>query len=133
MVATTDTYLMVVQTKLEGELAYTKALSRKRKTPKKLTISPEDIAKYQILSLNFTPAKFNINESTEENAIISSTGKLIVIWNFSSIKSGNLSDYYIKPMTDNIIKNEFRFGEENALITYPKSVAIQNNKWSSRK
>ena len=79
MLATTETYLMVIQTMLEGELAYTKSLARKRKAPRKLQLSPEDIAKYDIAAIHFTPARFNISDSIDENAIITSTGKLVII------------------------------------------------------
>lgn len=132
MLATTDTYLMVIQTKLEGELAYTKALARKRKAPKKLQITPADISKYQIANINFTPAKFNVSSNSDENAIITSTGKFVIIWNFGSVKAGNSNDYYIKDLNDNVIKNEFRFGDESAVITHPKSVKIQNSRWNEK-
>ena len=133
MLATTDTYLMVIQTRLDGELAYTKALSRKRKAPRKLQLSPEDIARYQITAVRFTDARFNVDESADESAIITSTGKLMVIWNFASVKIGKLDDYYVKVMDENVIKNEFKFGEENALITYRKSMKIQNSRWNIKR
>lgn len=133
LLATTDNYLMVIQTKLDGELAYTKALSRKRKAPRKLQLGPEDIAKYQILNVKFSEAKFNVGENTEESAIITSTGNLMVIWNFASVKIGKLDDYAVKVMEENVVKNEFKFSEENALITYKKSLKIQNGRWNIKR
>lgn len=133
LVATTDNYLMVIQTKYGGELAYTKALARKRKPPRKLVINPDDIARYQILTINFTPAKFNVNESNEETSIITSTGNLVIVWNFASVKSGNVDDYFIKPMEYSVIKNEFKYGDDSVVITYPKTVQVQRSRWNSRK
>lgn len=133
LLATTSTYLMVIQTKFQNELAYTKALARKRKPAKKLSITPEDISQFNILKIDFSPAKFNVSETGEENSIITSTGDLVVVWNFISVKSGMLNDYCIMRLEERVIKNEFKFGEENAVITYPKSITVQNSRWNPKR
>ena len=133
LLATTSSYLMVIQTKFDSELAYTKPLARKRKPAKKLSLRPEDISQFNILKLDFSPAKFNISETGEENSIITSTGDLVVVWNFISVKSGQLNDYCIMKLDERVVKNEFKFGEESAVITYPKTISVQNSRWNPRK
>jgi hypothetical protein len=130
LLATTSTYLLVVRTRLGGELAYTKALARKLRPPKKLTLTPEDINTYNILKLEFSPAKFNVNPEGDENSIITSTGKFVIIWNFLSVKANKLYDYVIKPVDERVIKNEFKFGEDSAVLTYPRTITVQKSRWN---
>ena len=130
LLATTSTYLIVLRTKLGGELAYTKAIARKIRPPKKLTLTPEDLNTYNILKIDFSPAKFNVNANGEENSIISSTGKFVIVWNFISVKAGKLYDYTIKPVDERVVKNEFKYGEDNAVLTYPRTITVQKSRWN---
>lgn len=131
ILATTSEFLLVVKAEYEGELAYTKPLAKKRKPGKKLILSPEDQAKYNLLTLDFTPAKFNIFENSDETMITTSTGNLLIIWNFLSIKAGKLFDYFIKPLDEKILKTEFRFDEETAIISFKNTIISQPSRWKS--
>jgi hypothetical protein len=70
--------------------------------PRKLKLLPQDMAKHKIKFLNFTPAKFDDSEKLNEAFIITSTGNISVIWSFASILRGCLTDYVIKPFSDEI-------------------------------
>jgi len=131
MLATTEKYLLVIPTTSHGDSGFKKRLGKKKRKPKKLVIKPADIAKYKMGELNFTPARFNLGENTEENAIVTSTGKFFVMWNFSAVKKGNLSQYKIRELSEEAIKNEFKFNEENTLITHRKKLELQNASKSS--
>ena len=130
LLATTSSHLMVLRTRLGGDLAYTKAIARKLRPPKKLTLTPEDLNQFNILKIDFSPAKFNVSADGEENSIITSTGKYVIVWNFISVKAGKLYDYTIKSVDERVVKNEFKFGEDNAVLTYPRTFTVQKSRWN---
>jgi hypothetical protein len=130
LLATTSTYLIVLRTRLGGDLAYTKASARKIRPPKKLTLTPEDLNQYNILKIDFSPAKFNVSADGQENSIITSTGKFVIVWNFISVKAGKLYDYTIKSVDERVVKNEFKYGEDNAVLTYPRTITVQKSRWN---
>ena len=131
ILATTNEYLLLLKAEYEGELAYTKPLAKKRKPAKRLTLTPEDQAKYGLGELDFTPARFNVSEDSGETMIITSTGNLLIVWNFLSVKTGKLFDYFIKPLGQRIVRAEFRFNEENAIVRFSDGVVSQPSRWSS--
>lgn len=124
IVATTETYLIAIPTTAYGVNGYEKSITQKCRKARQLNISPSDIFDYKISSLNFTPARFNRTSSGEENSIITSTGDLLIIWNFKSIKRGKTGNYKIKKMPKSIIKNEFLYNREQAIITYKNSIEL---------
>ena len=132
ILATTASCLLVLKAEYEGELAFSKPLSRKKKPARRLTLTPEDLIRYDIGKVDFAPARFNLSENDEENMIITATGNVIVMWNFISVKAGKLFDYCLKPLNQKVVKNEFIFNEENAVITYSNTVIIQNSNWKGR-
>ena len=75
-----------------------KSLGKEKPTPMKLTISSNDIVKYQLDCINFTPARFNNGENIEEDSIVTSVNNLLIIWNFAKVKRGVLRIYKIKPL-----------------------------------
>ena len=53
-----------------------------------------DIAKYKIKCLDLKPAKFNnFGSNGEESSIVTSTGDILVTWNFMKVKKGILNQY----------------------------------------
>ena len=40
--------------------------------------------------------RFNIGEGKDENAIVPSTGELVIAWDFAKVKKGQLDKYEIK-------------------------------------
>lgn len=127
ILATTDTYLIAIPSISHGNNGFLKPLGKQKRKPRKLVLKPGDINRYNLTEIKFTPARFNLGENSQENAIITSTGKYVIIWSFNSIKKGRLDSYKIKPLEDSVIKNEFKFNEENAWITHPNSLQYQKN------
>lgn len=52
-----------------------------RRMPVRLMLKTEDLLKYKMKNVRFTPARFNDSENGKENEIITSTGKFSIIWN----------------------------------------------------
>lgn len=120
VLATTKTYLLVIPVVSHGVNGFLKSITKKRRNPRKLTLKPEDIARYNIRDIKFTPAYFNIGESTDENSIITSTGQYLIVWNFTSVKKHRYFDYKIKPLEETVVGNEFKYGTDtSAVVTMP--------------
>ena len=101
IVATTQTYLLVVPTMcMNGKTGFEHRMGKEKPLPKKLQIHVKDLAKYNIRSVNFTPAKFNnFNISGgEETSIVASSGSFIFTWNFKKVKQGLLRCYKVKKL-----------------------------------
>jgi hypothetical protein len=132
ILATSSSCLLILKAEYDGELAFNKPLAKKKKPARRLVLNPEDLARFNISKVDFAPARFNISENDEESVIITATGNVVVLWNFLSVKAGKLFDYFIQPLEQQVVKNEFIFNEEKAVITYPSSVVIQNSRWKGR-
>ena len=132
ILATTASCLLVLKAEYEGELAFCKPLARKKRPPRRLTLTPEDLIRFDLGKVDFAPARFNLSENDEENLIITATGNVVVVWNFISVKAGKVFDYCVRKLDERVVKNEFLFNEENAVITYANTVVIQNSKWKGR-
>lgn len=127
IVATTRTYLLLIDT-LIGEGRYTGSLGFDRSfpatakpIPRRLQLRAEHVA-YMENSVSFTPARFNMGEGQEENAIVTSTGQFVVAWDFAKVKKGLLDKYEIKKYEDFVVQDNFKFGDDKEII-----VALQNN------
>ncbi|KAF9226528.1 VID27-domain-containing protein [Gyrodon lividus] len=127
IVATTKNYLLLIDT-LIGEGRYTGSLGFDRSfpadakpMPRRLTLRAEHVA-YMNHDINFSPARFNQGEGQEENAIVTSTGKYVIAWDFKKVKKGQLDKYEIKKYEDNVVQDNFKFGDDKEII-----VALENN------
>ncbi|RPD67184.1 VID27 cytoplasmic protein [Lentinus tigrinus ALCF2SS1-7] len=127
IVATTKTYLLLIDT-LIGEGRYTGQLGFDRSfpanakpIPRRLQLRAEHVA-YMGHSVSFTPARFNMGEGQEENAIVTSTGEFVVAWDFAKVKKGQLDKYEIKKYNENVVQDSFKFGDDKEII-----VALQND------
>ncbi|KZT12472.1 VID27 cytoplasmic protein [Laetiporus sulphureus 93-53] len=127
IVATTKTYLLLIDT-LIGEGRYTGSLGFDRSfpanakpIPRRLQLRAEHVA-YMDHSISFTPARFNMGEGQEENAIVTSTGQYVIAWDFAKVKRGQLDKYEIKKYEDYVVQDNFKFGDDKEII-----VALQNN------
>ena len=124
IVATTSRYLLVIPLGTENSSGFSKPLSRI--SAKKLSISPEDMIKYDMTEIRFTGAVFSTGEHSRENFIITSSGNFLVIFNFSSIKRNSLFDYKIKQFKEKILSCEFKYGtESSAVLTMPSQIILQ--------
>ncbi|TFK55935.1 VID27 cytoplasmic protein [Heliocybe sulcata] len=127
IVATTKTYLLLIDT-LIGEGRYTGSLGFDRSfpanakpIPRRLQLRAEHVA-YMNHEVALTPARFNTGADQEENAIVTSTGPYVVVWDFKKVKKGQLDKYEIKKYEDLVVQDNFRFGDDKEII-----IALQNN------
>lgn len=101
----------------------------KEKPPLKLLkVKPIDIAKYNLGSLKFTPARFNLSKESGETNIITSLGDHVINWNFSKAKKGILDDYKIKKTNQFIVDNQFKYNKNQIVVTMENKLRIQNQK-----
>ncbi|KAI0284219.1 VID27 cytoplasmic protein [Russula aff. rugulosa BPL654] len=133
IVATTKTYLLLVdvligQGKYAGSLGFDRSFPADAKpVPRRLQLRPEHVA-YMNHNIAFSPARFNIGEGQEENAIVTSTGQYVIAWDFGKVKKGQMDKYEIKKYEDLVVQDNFRFGDDKEII-----VALQNNVLSVNK
>ncbi|KAI0832397.1 VID27 cytoplasmic protein [Trametes gibbosa] len=127
IVATTKTYLLLIDT-LIGEGRYTGSLGFDRSfpanakpIPRRLQLRAEHVA-YMDNTVSFTPARFNMGEGKDENAIVTSTGQYVVAWDFAKVKKGQLDKYEIKKYDQHVVQDNFKFGDDKEII-----VALQND------
>ncbi|KAI0068735.1 VID27 cytoplasmic protein [Artomyces pyxidatus] len=133
IVATTRTYLLLTDTligsgRYAGSLGFDRSFPADAKPqPKRLQLRAEHVA-YMNHNISFTPARFNIGEGQEENAIVTSTGQYVIAWDFAKVKKGQMDKYEIKKYEDLVVQDNFRFGDDKEII-----VALQNNVLSVNK
>ena len=87
-----------------------------------LKLKESDMKKYNLNGIKYNNGKFNINNENE-NDIICSIGKLVVIWCFNY---GKYDKYKIFEMNDNTISSEYKYGKNQIVITMPKNISIKN-------
>lgn len=60
--------------------------------------------------------RFNVGEGQEENAIVTSTGKYVIAWDFAKVKKGQMDKYEIKMYEDLVVQDNFRFGDDKNIV-----------------
>ena len=60
--------------------------------------------------------RFNVGPDQEENAIVTSTGEYVVAWDFGKVKKGHLDKYEIKKYEDNVVQDNFKFGDDKEIV-----------------
>jgi hypothetical protein len=128
VVATCKTYLLLVDTLIGdgGNSAKPYGFQRSfpkdsKPIPRRLQLRPEHVA-YMGGKVSFTPAKFNLNLTGDETSIVTSTGPYVIAWDFAKVKKGLLDKYEIKQYDDNVVADNFRFGDDKDIV-----VALRNN------
>eukprot|EP00347_Sterkiella_histriomuscorum_P022900 403336735 len=127
ILASCQTYLLVIPTTIsDGSSGFAKSMGKEKPAPLKLSLKPQDIIKYQIKQINFTPARFNNGDNIVEDSIVTSCGDLLITWNFNKVKRGVLRSYKIKKLPQPAVDGQFQFNnEEKVLVTLPKMVEIE--------
>lgn len=130
ILATTDTYLMVISTKKpNGKTGFQNVMGPDEKpAPKKLTLKLAHRHVHGIEEVKFSPARFNTGENIDEKWIVSSTGNFIITWNFNSIKRGRLHDYKLKRVDQQVVGDQFLFGKEDDVV-----VALENDVYAQKR
>ena len=96
VLATTLTYLLIIPTMCNnGKTGFEHRMAKEKPTPIRLTLKPSDVVKFGIKKLSFKPAKFNnfTVGGKDEVSIVTSTGDILVTWNFKRIRRGLRPDY----------------------------------------
>lgn len=116
VLATCKTYLLVLGLEMKGseQTGFSKSMGDQKPVPKRLQLKPEHAA-WMGESVNFTVAKFSTGQD-EEKTIITSTGPYVITWNFRRVKAGRLYDYTIKKYTQNVVADNFKFGQDRSII-----------------
>jgi len=126
VLATTKDFLLLVDTRVQGEAkgGFLKSMGNKKPPPLRLALKPEDVVKHRINNVDFTPAHFNTGTSMEKS-IVTSTGPFVVVWNLRQVKQGNRNAYYIRRYRDNVVADEFEYNNDGKIIvTLPNDVTL---------
>ncbi|KAF8983482.1 hypothetical protein BGZ46_010157 [Entomortierella lignicola] len=124
IIATCKSYIMLIDVlnQENKKLGFDASFPAKDK-PKciKLHLRPEHVASMK-QAVSFTPARFNTGQNEEEKTIVTSTGPYVITWNFRRVKNGHY-DYQIKQYSDNVVADNFKFGQDRSIIvTLPNDV-----------
>lgn len=128
VLATTQKYLLVIDTRVKGETkgGFQKSMGKNKPQPIKLTINPTDQAKHRMGEILFTTAHFNTGSSLERS-IVTSTGPFIVTWSFRLVKQGKKDSYQIRRYRDNVVADDFAYNNDGKIVvTLPHDVTLNN-------
>lgn len=126
VLATCKDYLLLVETATQEHNGFTKSWAKDSKPrPILLRISPQNASYMRIQTgkpISFTSARFNTGPSVKEEAIITSTGPYLVIWNLRRVLRGESDAYLVKRYDSDITAENFKFGTDKRMI-----VALEND------
>lgn len=128
VLATTPTALHLLPVGNVNCSGFREHLGGLKQDPKRLTLKPQDVARYCLSELNFTAAKFDNCLNWRESSIVTTTGNLMVTWNMSGVARGNLHDYRIKQLDEHAIDAQFIYGRRDVVVTMPTRVQLQRAK-----
>ncbi|CAG8601772.1 19759_t:CDS:10 [Dentiscutata erythropus] len=129
IIATTARYLLLLDTLIKSDpnkrLGFEKSFPKDNKPiPRRLQLKPEHLALMD-KPVNFTPARFNTGLDEREKTIVTSTGPFVITWNFRRVKQGKLDEYQIKRYADDIVADNFKFGQDRSIVvTFPHDVTM---------
>ncbi|ODN78680.1 hypothetical protein L202_04263 [Cryptococcus amylolentus CBS 6039] len=134
LVATCKTYLLLIDTligdgRYQGSLGFDRSFPADSKPiPRRLQLKSEHTA-YMDEPVSFTPARFNTGLNEAEKAIVTSTGKYVITWNFRRLKQGRVDDYQIKRYDSHVVADNFKFGaDKNIIVALEHNVLMANKK-----
>ncbi|KAF7798755.1 hypothetical protein EIP86_009980 [Pleurotus ostreatoroseus] len=123
IVATTKTYLLLINTVIgegqyAGQLGFDRSFSANAKPiTRRLQLRAEHVV-YMGHAVSFSPARFNTGEGKEEVAIVTSTGEFVIAWDFANVKDGYLDKYEMKKYKDNVVQDNFKFGDDKQIVSH---------------
>lgn len=115
LVATTDYYIMIYRTTLDGVNGYQTSLKKLKPQPIKLSLPLEMIEKYGLGSMKFSKAKLDNVYEKNEQYIMTTVGKILVVWQLKDIME-NINDPKIFEFKSDILDCEFRADREDAIV-----------------
>lgn len=126
VLATCKDYLLLVETVTEKHNGFAKSWAKDSKPrPIMLKISPQNASYMRMQTgspISFTAARFNTGPSVKEEAIITSTGPYLVIWNIRRVLRGESDAYLVKRYDSDVTAENFKFGTDKRMI-----VALEND------
>uniref|UniRef100_A0A7S3CJU9 Vacuolar import/degradation Vid27 C-terminal domain-containing protein n=1 Tax=Strombidium rassoulzadegani TaxID=1082188 RepID=A0A7S3CJU9_9SPIT len=131
ILATTQTYLLLLSTSCKGEKnGFEASMGKEKPVPVKLQLNVKDLAKHQIKSLDFTAAHFNnfSHSNKYHTGIVTSTGPFVVTWNLQRVLKGLRNQYQIIKVKEQqkLVDSQFQFdNDENILVTESKNLGVQ--------
>jgi len=63
-----------------------------------------------------------------ESAIVTSTGPYVVAWDFAKVKKGFLDKYEIKKYGDEVVQDNFKFGDDKEIVRCSHNVHLPDSK-----
>eukprot|EP00298_Acanthocystis_sp_HF-20_P017748 c21819_g2_i7.p1 GENE.c21819_g2_i7~~c21819_g2_i7.p1 ORF type:complete len:388 (+),score=143.78 c21819_g2_i7:146-1165(+) len=124
LLGTTKTYLIVIPTTIpdeSGKTGFEKRMGTHKPIPRKLQLRHEDVARLDIRKVHFTPARFSVDEKTNEHRIVTSTGPYLITWNFTKVKKNVLDDYRVQRMKETVVDEQFVFGNDRSIVVATKN------------
>eukprot|EP01016_Furgasonia_blochmanni_P037739 TRINITY_DN4475_c0_g1_i19.p1 TRINITY_DN4475_c0_g1~~TRINITY_DN4475_c0_g1_i19.p1 ORF type:complete len:213 (-),score=46.86 TRINITY_DN4475_c0_g1_i19:578-1216(-) len=130
LLATCHKYLILLPTfTTDNKNGFKQPLGKDKPIPIRLFLKPEDLAKYGIKEVAFTPARFDENQDKKEKFIVSGIAEYIVTWSLKNAASGRRMEYDIKRVEDKVVSNEFRYNTDDSLyVALKNSVRLQKTK-----
>mmetsp|Transcript_12968 Transcript_12968/g.21245 ORF Transcript_12968/g.21245 Transcript_12968/m.21245 type:complete len:827 (-) Transcript_12968:647-3127(-) len=129
ILATTNTYLLVVPSQVEGADFFKKSVASLKPVPRKLQLKAEDKVKYGISQVKFTQAHFDVNRGNAEESIVTSSGCFVITWNFRKVKQNKLDEYKIKKMEDVVVADQFPYmKDEKVVVVMPSDIKLAKRK-----
>eukprot|EP01087_Luapelamoeba_hula_P014797 TRINITY_DN4389_c0_g1_i2.p2 TRINITY_DN4389_c0_g1~~TRINITY_DN4389_c0_g1_i2.p2 ORF type:complete len:395 (-),score=83.63 TRINITY_DN4389_c0_g1_i2:57-1241(-) len=123
VLATSKTYLLVIPTKIDNSTGFETQMGKRKPAPRRLQLRPAHV-KQLGGQINFTTAYFNVGTGMERS-IVTSTGPYVITWNFRKVKQNILDEYQIKKYEDTVVADQFKYGEDSAVIvTMPDDVTM---------
>lgn len=61
--------------------------------------------------------RFNTGPDQVENSIVTSSGNYVVAWDFTRVKQGKKDKYNIKQYEEEIVSDDFVFGDNNDIVS----------------
>ncbi|KAL6121765.1 hypothetical protein NUSPORA_01270 [Nucleospora cyclopteri] len=96
---------------------YAKPLGKNKKSPKRLQLKPQHLALINS-HVNFTPAKFD----QSDHFIVSSTGRYLIKWNVSDVLNGDVYNYSIKTLYDQVVDENFVINGDDIIVALPNDI-----------
>jgi hypothetical protein len=126
VLATTKTFLLVVPATSKDLSGFRDRLGKHKQPPIRLSLTPQDVSRFGLTSVDFTPARFEKFEGEMEHSITTSTGSLLIIWNFASVKRGVVGDYTMKDMQSQVISAATQHSQPHIVVTMERYLRVQS-------
>ena len=126
ILATTSQALILLPTVAFGVNGFLASITKKPRKARKLVLAPNDLKRFAIGKVEFSPARFG-KKGKEEDLILTTTGRFVVVWDFKLAKKGKVDRYKVVERGEEVMKGEFIPGSQSAVVTFNGAVEIVRN------